>query len=72
MWLACHTQQEIADAVGAPRQTITDQLDELPKLEELPKSAKLSALHEDAVGVSQAEIAAATGELSELEALPKL
>ena len=48
MWLACHTQQEIADAVGAPRQTITDQLDELPKLEELPKSAKLSALHEDA------------------------
>ncbi|QDU39694.1 DNA methylase [Maioricimonas rarisocia] len=26
MWLACHTQQEIADAVGCPQQTVADQI----------------------------------------------
>jgi hypothetical protein len=26
MWLACHTQEEIAEAVGAPQQTVADQI----------------------------------------------
>lgn len=45
MWLACHTQEEIAEAVGVPRQTL-DGL--LPKMEELPNSAKVAANHQDA------------------------
>lgn len=45
MWMACATQEEIAESVGLPRQTI-DGL--LPKMEELPNSAKVSALHQDA------------------------
>jgi len=46
MWLACHTQQEIADAVGVDE---TDKsLRVSGNLEALPKYQKLSALHEDA------------------------
>lgn len=49
VWLACHTQQEIADAVGyASKSDISTELAECSKLEALPKSNKLAALHEDA------------------------
>lgn len=48
MWLACHTQQEIADAVGVDEKTIRNELEETGELEALPKVRKLSALHEDA------------------------
>ena len=49
LWLACHTQQEIADAVGyASKSDISAELAECSKLEALPKSNKLAALHEDA------------------------
>ena len=47
MWLACHTQQEIADAVGVTDQTIANEVETL-NLEALPKLEKLAALHEDA------------------------
>lgn len=48
MWLACYTQEEIADAVGVARQTITDQVKVLPDLESFPNPAKLMARFEDA------------------------
>ena len=47
MWMASYTQDEIAEAVNMPRQTLTDRLKVLPNLENLPKSAKLSALYQD-------------------------
>ena len=37
MWLACHTQEEIAETVGIPQQTL---IGLLPKMEELPNSVK--------------------------------
>ena len=48
LWLACHTQQEIADAVGVTKETISQEVEESQILEALPKSDKLAALHEDA------------------------
>lgn len=48
MWLACHTQQDIADAVGVTKETISQEVEESQILEALPKSDKLAALHEDA------------------------
>jgi len=46
MWLACYTQQEIADAVGVDE---TDKsLRVSGNLEALPKYQKLAALHDDA------------------------
>ena len=48
LWLACHTQQEIADAVGVSQAEIAAATGELSELEALPKLIKLAALHEDA------------------------
>ena len=48
MWLACHTQEDIAEAVGVDRVTITEQLEELSDLEKFPKATKLSASYDDA------------------------
>lgn len=48
MWLACYTQQEIADAVGVTKETISQEVGDSQILEALPKSDKLAALHEDA------------------------
>ena len=42
MLLSCHTQKEIAEAVNCSQQTIADNL---PKMENLPKSAKPYANH---------------------------
>jgi DNA-binding XRE family transcriptional regulator len=49
MWMACHTQDEIATEVGVSQKTINAELEELYNLEDLPKGIKLSALHEEAV-----------------------
>lgn len=48
LWLACHTQQEIADAVGVDKATASRELEDCCNPEALPKSNKLAALHEDA------------------------
>lgn len=48
MWMACHTQEQIAEAIGAPQQTVAGYVAELPKTEGLPKSVQLLARHEDA------------------------
>ena len=42
LWLACWTQEQIAEEVGAPRQIVQEIL---PKMAELPKSAKPAAEH---------------------------
>jgi len=44
MWMACYTSEEIADAVGVSRQSV-DGL--LPKMEELPNSAKVLSKFQD-------------------------
>lgn len=48
MWLACYTQEEIADATSIPRQTAADWLQEMPNLDKCPIPAKLAALYQDA------------------------
>ncbi len=42
LWLACHTQEEIAEREGIPQQTLADLL---PKLADLPESVKPVANH---------------------------
>ncbi len=44
MWLACHTQEEIAEAIELPRQTLEGLL---PKLEDFPNSAKVHSQFAD-------------------------
>jgi len=46
LWLACWTEEEIAEAVGAPQQTVSDQTKELPKLATWPKSVVLAEYRE--------------------------
>lgn len=47
MWMACYTQEEIAETTNTPRQTIADHIKVLPDLDKCPKSAKLKATYED-------------------------
>ena len=47
MWLACYTQEEIAEAVKMARPTVEDRIEVLTKMEDLPKSSKLSTLYQD-------------------------
>jgi len=47
MWLACHTQQQIADEVGVTKETISQTVQECQKLESFPKSDKLHALYQE-------------------------
>lgn len=47
MWLACHTQQEIADEVGVSQPEIAEEVKESSELDKCPKLIKLSALHDD-------------------------
>lgn len=47
MWLACHTQEEIAEAVGVSIGEINNQIKECSDLERFPKMNKLSATFED-------------------------
>jgi DNA modification methylase len=47
MWLSCHTQEEIAEAVNVTPKTVDNELEVLVNLEKFPKLQKLSALHQD-------------------------
>jgi DNA modification methylase len=46
MYLACHTQEEIAEEVGVTRDQVQTETESLCNLANLPKSTKLSAEHE--------------------------
>lgn len=46
MWLACHTQQVIGDAVGVDQKTVSNFLQNLEKTEALPKILKSAISHE--------------------------
>jgi len=48
MWLACHTQEEIAAAVDLDRTIISDRIKEMWNLEIFPKTTKLLATFQDA------------------------
>ena len=41
MWMACHTQQEIADEIGIPRTTVEDQVKAFDENRNLSKSVKV-------------------------------
>ncbi|MBW1785276.1 MAG: hypothetical protein JRK53_01455 [Deltaproteobacteria bacterium] len=45
LWLACHTQEQIAEIVGSPRQTIADQTSSFAEIGHLTESGKTSANH---------------------------
>jgi hypothetical protein len=45
MWLACHTQDEIAEAVGWPRRTVSDWIEGFGDLRQMSESAKAAANH---------------------------
>ncbi len=45
LWLACHTQQEIANAVGVPQKTVDDTLSEFGNLANLAKTDRVAAEH---------------------------
>ncbi len=47
MWLACATQEEIAEAVGIPQQTVADAVRELPDLATLPNPVKVPATYSE-------------------------
>lgn len=47
MWLACYTQEEIAEAVGISQMEASRETQEINNLEVLPKSLKLSSLYQD-------------------------
>ncbi|MBN1220086.1 MAG: hypothetical protein JXM69_14255 [Anaerolineae bacterium] len=44
MWLACHTQEEIAAEVGVSQQAIAIEIEEIQKNAELPKLVKVQFL----------------------------
>lgn len=43
LWLACHTQQDIADALEMPQRTIADLVKDFSEIGNLAKSAKIAA-----------------------------
>lgn len=43
LWMSCHTQQEVADAVSAPRRTVADAVAKFGDLGNLSQSAKIAA-----------------------------
>lgn len=45
MWLACHTQEEIAEEVGCPQQKVADQVGNFTEIGRLAESGKSLALH---------------------------
>lgn len=47
LWLRCHTQEQIAEATGVPRQTVTRKLAELPSSFPGKERAKLSRFEEE-------------------------
>ena len=47
MWLACHTQQEIADALNVTNQTVSDMLNKFTEIGKLSEIGKTSATFGD-------------------------
>ena len=47
LWLACWTQQAIAEEVGVDQDTVSAELQDLRKMETLPKSVKSAIQHAD-------------------------
>ena len=47
LWLACHTQQEIADAMGVAKQTLNDSLSGFGNLASLGQTDQNAATHSD-------------------------
>jgi hypothetical protein len=45
LWLACYTQEEIAEAVNTPRKTVDDELEKSGEIGNLSESAKSLASH---------------------------
>jgi len=45
MWLACHTQEEIAEVVETPRRTVADMMERFGEIGNLSESAKSFANH---------------------------
>lgn len=45
MWLACYTQQEIAEAIGIPRKTVDDTFGESGEIAKLAKTDQSAAEH---------------------------
>jgi hypothetical protein len=45
LWLACYTQQEIADAVGIPQQTVASSFTEFGDIAKLGKTQQADANH---------------------------
>ncbi len=48
LWLACHTREETAEAVGISEAAVSEEWKVASELEALPKLTKLAALHDDA------------------------
>jgi hypothetical protein len=48
MWMACYSQDEIAELTQIHKDTVSSQLEVCRNLEELPNSDKLSAFYQDA------------------------
>ena len=44
LWLACHTQEEIAEAVNVTQQTVSNWIDDFTNIGNLPEICKVSAL----------------------------
>jgi predicted DNA-binding protein YlxM (UPF0122 family) len=47
LWLRCYTQDEIAQSMNRPQQTVADHVKELPNLEAFPNSVKVAASFQD-------------------------
>jgi len=45
MWMACHTQEEIAETVGVPRRTVGDNFGEFGNVANLAKTQQSAAEH---------------------------
>jgi hypothetical protein len=51
LWMACHTQEEIATLLDCPRQTITDQIDSFADTVLENQSGKINANHTADFGI---------------------
>lgn len=47
MWFASYTQEEIAERIDIPQQTISDKIKDLPKIENFPKSVNFANYQDD-------------------------
>lgn len=49
MWMAWHTQEEIAEVLNCPRETIRDKIKDFGEIGNLAKSAKPQSEHNDGI-----------------------